>query len=258
MKIDQAVLYELQHVMTTDNEARITDPLPRPLYLQVNKVLEAAGGKWNRKAKAHLFDGDAGAALEQVLLTGEVINKKQELGFFETPEVVVDTLIALSGIMPGMDLLEPEAGRGAIALKLLARKPKHLVCFEIDEANKRYLGEAMAARAMVLNPHGAMVEIYGTDFLTVKPEPKYDRVVMNPPFAKRADVAHITHAHKFLKPGGKLVSVASSSVMWREDKIGGRFRELVDMNGGKMTALPSGSFKESGTMVNTCIVEIGA
>nr|WP_254803845.1 hypothetical protein [Methylobacterium sp.]USU34621.1 hypothetical protein NG677_23645 [Methylobacterium sp.] len=38
--------------------------LERKLYADTNKALKAASEKWNRKAKAHLFDGDAAAAIE--------------------------------------------------------------------------------------------------------------------------------------------------------------------------------------------------
>ena len=36
----------------------IVQQLDRNDYVKVNKALEALGGKWNRKAKAHLFDED--------------------------------------------------------------------------------------------------------------------------------------------------------------------------------------------------------
>ena len=32
--------------------------LDRKTYLEVNKVLEALGGKWNKKHKAHIFETD--------------------------------------------------------------------------------------------------------------------------------------------------------------------------------------------------------
>lgn len=259
MKVSQDVMHELQHLVTDGKEAVIVDQLDRKLYSAVNKVLQAAGGKWNRYTKAHVFPGDAAEALEQVILTGEIVDKRAELQFFETPAAMVQRMIMLADIRSGMSLLEPEAGRGAIAIELLETRPASLLCFEIDQDNRSRLGEALANRAMTIkhNP-GMTVDIRGDDFLSINEVPIIDRVVMNPPFAKRADIAHIAHAHKFLKPGGKLVSVASSAVMWRDDKLGGRFRELVDMHGGKITLLPEGSFKTSGTMVNTCLVEMSA
>ena len=45
--------------------------LDRKTYTEVNKVLENMGGKWNRKAKAHVFaeDDDVAEMLENVLPT---------------------------------------------------------------------------------------------------------------------------------------------------------------------------------------------
>lgn len=250
MKVDQAVLHELQHVMTDGSELRITDPLDRNLYEAVNKVLVAAGGKWNRKAKAHIFDGDAAAALEQVLLTGQITDKRAELGAFYTPPDIAEHIAKLVGIGDRMTILEPSAGEGALAIAAQRAAARVILrCYEIDPKSVAILHD----KGFAATPANFLDVLVPHD-----PVDRVDRVLMNPPFAKRADIAHITHAHKFLKPGGKLVSVASSAVMWRDDKLGGRFRELVDMHGGKITALPEGSFKSSGTMVNTCIVEMGA
>lgn len=40
------------------NKLFIQEQLDRKLYEAVNKALEAAGGRWNKKAKAHVFKGD--------------------------------------------------------------------------------------------------------------------------------------------------------------------------------------------------------
>lgn len=95
-----------------------------------------------------------------------------------------------------------------------------------------------------------------TDFLTVEPDPVYDRVVMNPPFGRQADIKHVSHALKFLKPGGLLVSVMASSVTFRSNKLTTDFRQLIEERGGHIEELPEGAFKSSGTMVNTVIVVI--
>lgn len=64
--------------------------LDRKTYTEVNKVLENMGGKWNRKAKAHVFaeDDDVAEMLENVLLTQEVKDLKREYQFFPTPRAV--------------------------------------------------------------------------------------------------------------------------------------------------------------------------
>ncbi len=96
------------------------------------------------------------------------------------------------------------------------------------------------------------------DFLLIPERPGYDRVIMNPPFADKADIAHIRHALGFLRPGGILVSVMSAGVQFREDRTTAAFRELVTSSGGEITALPDGSFAESGTDVRTVLVTIYA
>lgn len=42
------------------------------MYLAVNKVLEAAGGVWNKKTKCHIFDKDAEERIDQIILTDEI------------------------------------------------------------------------------------------------------------------------------------------------------------------------------------------
>lgn len=55
--------------------------LDRKTYTEVNKVLENMGGKWNRKAKAHVFaeDDDVAEMLENVLLTQEVKDRSESI-----------------------------------------------------------------------------------------------------------------------------------------------------------------------------------
>lgn len=81
---------------------------------------------------------------------------------------------------------------------------------------------------------------------------------MNPPFSRQADIKHVSHALKFLKPNGRLVSVMASSMTFRSNKLTTEFRELIDLRNGWIEKLPEGAFKSSGTMVNTVIVVIDA
>jgi 16S rRNA G1207 methylase RsmC len=81
----------------------------------------------------------------------------------------------------------------------------------------------------------------------------FDRVLMNPPFTRGQDMAHIRHAFDLLKTGGRLVAICSEGPFFRSDKASEAFRELVDDNGWSKR-LPEGAFSTSGTMVNTRIV----
>ncbi|MDX3232941.1 methyltransferase [Streptomyces sp. ME19-01-6] len=247
MKVTTDVLAVLDRAETDGNALRLTGQLDRKLYVATNKVLELAGGKWNRKAKAHLFDADAADAIEQVILTGEVVSTKQQFGYFPTPAPVVEQLIDLADLSPGMDVLEPSAGRGAIALPI-ADLGVFVECIELQEGNARHIIDADAL--------GILGVTIG-DFLACDSNPEFDRIVMNPPFAKQADIRHVQHALNFLKPGGLLVAVMSAGVTFRSGRAE-EFRKLVADRGGSIEPLPESAFKESGTDVRTVVALIPA
>lgn len=247
MKVDDSVLNVLGNASMDGARLVLVGQLDRKLYEQTNKVLEAAGGKWDRKAKAHVFPVDAAAAMEQIIQTGEVTlirTIQQDFGYFPTPPAVVARLLELADITPGMSVLEPSAGQGAIAHALVAAGGE-VDMVEVLPANFCVLAEEVAANAAHLG-----------DFLAIEPDPEYDRVVMNPPFAKQADIHHVNHALKFLKPDGLLVSVMSAGVSFRDNRLTQDFRDLVRARGGDIEALPDGAFKDSGTGVRTLIVTI--
>ena len=146
-----------------------------------------------------------------------------------------------------MTVLEPSAGDGAIA-GLAVRLGATVDCVEL-------CGQ-LADRLARLRP----VSLGQVRRLPVEvaPEPVYDRVLMNPPFAGQADIRHVTHALGFLKPGGLLVAVMSAGVTFREDKLAAGLRELVTERGGRIDPLPPDAFKQSGTSVRTVTVMIPA
>lgn len=246
MRIDDEVLAVLSAAETTGPNVALTGQLDRKLYERTNKVLEAAGGKWNRKARAHVFDGDASDRMDQIILSGSVDVPKDEFNFFPSPPAVVARLMELAEIERGMHVLEPSAGRGAIALACTAAGATVLCCELMDANYQHLLG---------------LPELHGVvhmDFLSLLPHHGYDRVVMNPPFLKQADIKHVTHAHQFLKPDGLLVAVMAAGVTFRTDARTAAFRALVEKHGGHIEPLPENSFKASGTGVNTVIVVIPA
>lgn len=242
MRVENEVLTVLSRAATQGNALTLVGQLDRRLYDRTNKVLEAAGGKWNRKAKAHLFDGNAADAIEQIILTGE-ITIPQDFGYFPTPEPIVARLIELAEIEPGMTVLEPSAGQGNIA-KAVANITE-VDCVELLQKNVEALLSGEFARDVIMS-----------DFLALVPSPTYDRVVMNPPFARQDDIRHVTHALRFLKDGGRLVSVMAASILFRDNRLTADFRALIDERGGDIEECPEGAFRSSGTMVRTVIVTI--
>ena len=221
--------------------------LERSLYVKTAKVIEALGGKWNRKAQAHVFPEDAEETCADAIVSGCYVDAKREFDFFETPATLAAELVSQAGVTLRDRVLEPSAGGGRIADAILAAGG-NAMCFEIQKS----LAEKL---------YGRGVDVLAVqDFLLVKPEEifggLFDAVVQNPPFSKSQDIRHVRHAFDFLKPGGRLVSVMGTGFTFRQDRKAVEFREWFDSVGGTYELLPEGAFKSSGTMVRSLVVDI--
>jgi len=253
------VLAKLERLRVSGNVAlRYEEQLDREEYLAMNLVLEALGGKWNRKANGHIFPGDPTPLLTQVLETGIYTDGKKDFGFFETPEHLAEAMVERAGVKLHHQVLEPSAGRGRIALQ--ARLSGAFVhCVEIQPEHAKYLRETLG-----------FTNVHEADFLTlwsdsghkhfgpyVAQNGGFDRIVMNPPFAGQVDIDHVLHAYGMLRPGGTLVSVMAAGVAFRENAKTRGFREFVsECRGGSIEPLPDGTFEESGTGVRTVLVTL--
>lgn len=245
MKVNEAVRDILAECTVEGNLLKLPDrQLDRKTYTDVNKVLEGLGGKWDRKLKGHLFDSSPEAALEEVILSGEYTNSKKEFQFFETPTELASRLCDMAEITSDCTVLEPSVGKGRIADEIMKGCPAKLYCFEINKDMEKYLKDKPYA-------------VYYEDFLNLSKEYDIpDRIVMNPPFSKQQDIDHIYKAFDYLKPGGILVSVMSTSHTYRTNKKSELFRKFLEQTGAETEFLPQGTFKESGTMANTCVIKI--
>lgn len=164
---------------------------------------------------------------------------------FPTPPELVARMIEIADIQEGEKVLEPSAGTGAILDQLTCGD---ITAVEIDYELCRYL------RNRTFDPPIMLIE---KDFLDLRGGiGTLDKVIMNPPFAKYQDVSHITHALKFLRPGGRLVAIASGGITSRQNNKSKVFRELLESLGAEIEPLPEGTFKDSGTMVNTVLITV--
>jgi methylase of polypeptide subunit release factors len=235
--------------ITADRLVLPPGQLDRKTYEAVNKAISAAGGTWDRQAAAHIFASDPRLALGLAVEVGTVVHRKNTLQAFYTPRGLADRLADLADPQPGDRVLEPSCGDGALVAAMLRREPSiTITAYEIDLAAMR---EA-ACKAGSAEWRGTE-----TDFLAVEPVPLYDVAVMNPPFAKDADIDHVLHAWEFVRPGGRLVSIMS--VGWQHaDRLKKRkaFRAFVESLGGDVTPLGDGAFKESGTSVHTVMLRL--
>jgi predicted RNA methylase len=262
MNVSTEVLTILSTALRFDgiDRAAIVVKLERNLYVAVDKILQGLGGKWNRKAKAHIFTGEERPedAVERVLATGRVTIVRDDLAFFPTPPEVAEQLVHTIGVA-GQVVLEPSAGRGALVDACLAGRAREVWCVERDPVMRESLREKYGAKG-----RGPVVHVsLRDDFMEYEGDMGYvDRVIMNPPFKKIGlgdHLDHVLHAHRRLAPGsGKLAAIMPNGVVFREDKRHKAFREAVYAHGGYITELPEGSFKPVGTAVRTCIVTMNA
>ncbi len=244
VKIEDDVLGVISRSLTVGPKLALTEQVDRALYVRVDKVLQAMGGRWDRKAKAHVFEVDAAQAREDAIVSRKVVDLRADYDFFPTPAPLAKRLVEIADVIPGMRCLEPSAGKGAIAGELAKAAGVNVDCVELADENVR----SLSAMGYVVHPG---------DFLTMG-EPKlglFERIVMNPPFSSDADTAHIAHAFTFLRPGGVLVSVASAGVTFRQSKRCALVRAMAEEH-GSIEPLPDDSFKESGTRVRTVVVRL--
>jgi 16S rRNA G1207 methylase RsmC len=167
-------------------------------------------------------------------------------GYFPTPAPIVATMLDRAQLEPGLTVLEPSAGSGNIADAVKAACPgAHIEVFECN----RKLAELLQLKGLTFA---------GDDFTLSDTRLKFDRILMNPPFEKQADIDHVRHAFNHLKPGGVLVSVMAPGFEFRQDRKSTEFREWLNETGGTWEDLPGGAFKSSGTGISTRLVVITA
>jgi phospholipid N-methyltransferase len=161
---------------------------------------------------------------------------------FPTPRALAGRMVDEASISPESAVLEPSAGTGAILDAIgvngivTAVEVNHGLC---DQLQQRY----QHARVIC------------GDFLTMNGAiGRFDRIVMNPPFAEGQDIAHVRHAFEHLQPGGRLVAVMSEGPFFRSDRRARDFRTWLEIVGGTSEPLPAGTFSEAGTGVMTRLV----
>jgi predicted RNA methylase len=226
--------------------------LDRKDYEQANLVLEALGGKWNRKLRGHVFTSDPLPKLKEVVSSGTVTIPKDEFDFFPTPGELAGAMARAADLADGQTVLEPSAGHGALVSEALAfSHPAKLVAIDLSPDNVAVLREKFGSRPEVVIAQG--------DFLAL-PEPpedqKFERILMNPPFSGQGDVKHVLHAWDTqLLAGGRLVAIVSAGAMYRTDKPTRRLRGLIE-EFGTAEDLPEGTFKEAGTNVKTVLITL--
>jgi protein-L-isoaspartate O-methyltransferase len=167
---------------------------------------------------------------------------------FPTPPDLAARMVDLAQVPIGAHVLEPSAGTGNLIAALPGRLPfdggAQTWCKVTAVEINLELANALATRCK-----GTVVK--PGDFLdkTLFELGRFERILMNPPFADGADIKHIRHALTFLQPGGRLVALCAN---------GPRQQEHIRPIAGEWIELEPGTFKEQGTAVNVALLVIDA
>lgn len=168
----------------------------------------------------------------------------RDLQFYPTPRKAAKTVIDALHLSGGETILEPSCGDGQI-MDVLAE-------WHNDPIERRYRSPVIvtgveydAGRAAQARAKGH--HVMTANFLQVAPDPRFDVVVMNPPFYGQHYKKHLDHALKFLRPGGRLACILPASAYYDHSNTVGEWHDL-----------PVGSFSESGTNIPTgfCVKHI--
>ena len=178
---------------------------------------------------------DPAADMRAALKAGVQVVTAPQL--FPTPAPIAARMVELAGIEAGHRVLEPSAGTGALIAAIRQVQGVYLAAVEIN-------GELASKLDANLPLCGDFLDVKLADFHS-----PFDRIVMNPPFANGADIQHIKHAARMLKPGGRLVALCAN---------GPRQQAQLMPFAEHWEELPAGSFKEQGTSVNVALLTLTA
>lgn len=162
-----------------------------------------------------------------------------------TPDEIADSMVDKLDVVPGLRYLEPSAGTGRL-LHALGRAGVTYNISAVELNNQLCDG----LRAMSLPG----VEVLQGDFLEIGGQlGKFDRILLNPPFANAIDIEHIELARSLLATGGQLVALCAAGP--RQER---KLRPLAEACGGSWELLPDGSFAASGTQVRVAMLTLFA
>jgi predicted RNA methylase len=123
---------------------------------------------------------------------------------------------------------------------------------------RRAVEQDQRLAADIASNYEGRVPVDCCDFLQWSPPARttFERVIMNPPFSRGQDMAHVTRALQLLEPGGRLVAILSPHWRFADDQRSKGFRLMANQHAYLWEPLPAATFRESGTDVNTGILTL--
>ena len=159
------------------------------------RIIESIGGVHIKPGMYFQFDYDPTEVLDDIVCSGCIPDRKAHQ-YYPTPEKLARIAVDWADIGKADQCLEPSAGQGGIADYM----PKErTTCIEISPLH-----------CTVLTAKG--FSVVSADFLTwAMTAPKFDVIVLNPPFSDGRGRLHTEYAIELLRPGGRLVAILPAS-----------------------------------------------
>ncbi len=185
----------------------------------------------------------------------EAITKMKIPGYFPTPDELAYKMATVAELQPGMEVLEPSAGHGALVDAIQRRvrsvgggedpTPAIVDAMEINADLRGLLKEQgiPVVSFDIMHPNDYPIGTY------------YDRVIMNPPYEKGQSIDHVLKAYGYVKPGGILVALMPESIMYRKDKKHELFRDWMEMEDAQIFDIERQKFGRSGE-IKTRIIKV--
>lgn len=234
-------------------EVTMNKQLSREQYETLKHYFELIEGEYKTSGKKFVFKINPKPFIDAYIATG-IMPIKNPTAFFPTPYSIVEDMIKISSFdclptdreyQSKYKVLEPSGGVGGICDEIRKVAPfVQLDVIEILDVNQEVL------RQKGYDPICMDFMDYNTDYST-----EYDYVLMNPPYQGKTFIKHIKHVYKMLNDRGILAAVIPTSFLTQDDKLSTWLYEKVTQL-GEVSHNPKGSFKEQGTMVDTCIIYI--
>jgi len=255
-------------------------------YTELKKVFKNFGGKYVKNG--FVFEQSPESVLKRIR-NKETMNLKKEFQFFGTSADLCNELCEMTFdpmLNRSVKLLEPSAGQGAIIdamkrwfdTKVSLLNLESITAIEFMEENHAHLEKKYDD-----------IELIHLDFLMYDEYINYyDYVIGNPPFSKGQDMEHFRKMYDVTRPGGTVTSIMSTSWLQNTNKKATAFRKWLgiddaitwkdktmlkeaakgsaDYKGIRkvgnhdeevlIKTFAAGRFKEAGTNVITCAVQV--
>lgn len=176
----------------------------------------------------------------------------KNLSFYATPAEAAARVLREVYVKDKI-VLEPSAGVGGLVIPILEEGAARVDAVEVYPDRVEALNRIRHPRLRVIS----------ANFLMLEPRAEYDVVVMNPLFHGTHWMDHVTHAFKFLKSQGTLITVLPITAELGESKRHEAFRAWAKQHaansyGRMFQDLPPESFASVGTRINTVFLELRA